>query len=309
MRRQVIAILLGLVLACVGGLGQDSKDHDRDWNSHMDAGKAAMEKRQYADAEQEFRDALSVAERHGKKDARYSGSLLSLAQACDAESKRDEAEVLAERAVESMEKALNAVTPTKAQDQFMVADVASTTFDKAGDIFAAHQKYADAEPLYRRVIKIRADMAAEKQHPQNNEDFLRFMVQNIAGARDRLASANEKLGNLYFTEHKYSDAAAVYEEAVRVRDGHQTGDQRVLAQSLTNLATCYAAQGKYDQADLLYQRALAAFEQAKWSDKPETIGTLQLYALMLKQAGRDEESKAMLEKAAAIRKKLSPKAP
>jgi tetratricopeptide (TPR) repeat protein len=294
---------MALILACLSMRGQDSN-----WDALIKAGKTAMEKRQYAEAERDFRDALAAAEKYGEKDARFAGALLFLAQACDAQSKRDEAEVFAKRASDAMEKAVKNVKLKKAEEQFLQADVACATFDKAADIFAAHQKYADAESLYSRVIKIRADMAVEKQTPQNNEDYFRWLIQITKGAKTKLALANETLGNLYFIEHKYPEAAAVYAEAVRIRQSDQGTDQPGLAQALTNLATSYAAQGKYDQAEPPYQRALAVFERARW-EKPETITTLQMYALMLKKAGRDEEAKAMVEKAAAIKNKLSQKAP
>lgn len=307
MKRQVAGILMAVILTCLCVRGQDKKGQDSNWDALIKAGKAAMEKRQYAEAENDFRDALSAAEKYGEKDARFAGALLFLAQACDAQSKKDEAEALAKRASDAIEKVRH-VKLKKATDQFIQSDVACATFDKAADIFAAHQKYADAESLYARVIKIRADMAVEKQTPQNNEDYFRWLIQVTGGAKTKLAVANEKLGNLYFTERKYPEAAAVYAEAVRVRQSYETTDQPGLAQALTNLATSYAAQGKYDQAEPLYKRALAVFEQAQW-EKPETITTLQMYSLMLRKAGRDEEAKAMLEKAAAIKNKLSPNSP
>src|SRR5260370_17034711 len=100
MRRQVAGMVAGVILACLSGRGQDSKDPAGTWAALMDAGKAAMEKRQYAEAEKDFRDAVSTAETIAEKAARLPGPLLFLSQACDAESKRDEAEILAKRAVE-----------------------------------------------------------------------------------------------------------------------------------------------------------------------------------------------------------------
>ena len=42
------------------------------------------------------------------------------------------------------------------------------------------------------------------------------------------------------------------------------------AQSLDNLAHCYADQGKYKEAEPLYQRALAICERVMGADHPET---------------------------------------
>lgn len=297
-------ILLAVIISCLTAVGQG------DWDTPMNAGKAAMQKHQYAQAEASFREALAAAEKfpHGEDDARFSATLLFLAQACDAQSKRDEAEMFAKRAADAMEKSLKGYKPTKAEDQYFKSDVASGFFDKVGDIFAAHQKYAEAEMFYQRVIKIRAAAAEDNHDPQTNEDFFRFLVQVYEDAAGALAAADEKLGNLYFTEHKYPEAATVYEKSLKIRVSNEHTDKRVLAQTFTNLASCYAAQATYDKAEPLYQRALTLFEQANWNGKPETVRTMQLYALLLRKAGREEEAKAMLERAAATSRQPAPAA-
>jgi len=298
MKQRTSGPLLMLIFVCLSALGQTS------WEAPIDAGKDAMAKRQYGEAEKSFREALAVAQKFGEKDARFSGSLLYLAQACDAQDKKEEAEALAGRAGQAMESALRAYHPKRADDQFQQAEVSSHLFDKTGDIFASHHKYPEAETLYKRVIQIREAVAAEKKKPHDNEDFFRFMLQVGTDAQGKLADAQEKLGNLYFTEQKFPEAAEIYEKAQKIREANTKTDKRVLAQTLTNLATSYAAQEKYSQAEPPYQRALKLFEEANWAEKPETASTMQLYALTLKKMGRDEEAKAMLEKVAAIRRKL-----
>jgi tetratricopeptide (TPR) repeat protein len=296
--------LIWFLLLFVGFVSLSSVGQDSAWEASIQAGKEAMAKLQYPAAEKAFREALSAAERFGEKDERAPATLLFLAQACDAQSKRDEAEGLARHAAEAMEKALKAHKPKKAEQQFEQVDVASALFDKAADIFASHQKYPDAEGLYKRVVLIRESATKNNPTPKNNEDIFRFMIQVTSDAQGALASAQEKLGNLYFTERKFPEAAATYEKAQKIREADTRTDKRVLAQTLTNLATSYAAQDKYTQAEPLYQRALKLFEEANWMEKTETASTMQLYALTLKKMGRDEEAKAMLEKTAAIRKKL-----
>lgn len=298
MKQRTGGPLLILIFVCLSALGQNSA-----WEASIQAGKDAMAKRQYSEAEKSFREALAAAEKFGEKDARFAGSLLFLAQACDGQAKTDEAEALAANAVDSMNKALKAYKPKKAEQQFEQIDAASALFDKAADIFASHQKYPEAEGLYQKVVQLRESAAKDNPTPKNNEDFFRFMVQTASDAQGAFASAQEKLGNLYFTEHNFPEAAATYEKAQKIREANSRTDKRVLAQTLTNLATSYAAQGKYAQAEPLYQRALKLFEEANWAEKPETASTMQLYALALKKMGRDEEAKAMLEKVAAIRKK------
>jgi Flp pilus assembly protein TadD len=99
MKQRTSGPLLMLIFVCLSALGQTS------WEAPIDAGKNAMARRQYGEAEKSFREALTVAQKFGEKDARFAGSLMFLAQACDAQAKTDEAEALAGRAVESMNKA------------------------------------------------------------------------------------------------------------------------------------------------------------------------------------------------------------
>ena len=299
MKQRTSGSLLILIFVCLSALGQKNT-----WEASIQAGQDAMARRQYPEAEKSFREALTVAQKFGEKDARFSGSLLFLAQACDAQGKTDEAEALAGRAVDSMNKALKAYKPKKAEQQFEQIDAASALFDKAADIFASHQKYPEAEGLYQRVVQIRESAAKDDPTPKNNEDFLRILGRALSDAQGKLATAQEKLGNLYFTEHKFPEAATTYEKAQKTREADTRTDKRVLAQTVTNLATSYAAQDKYSQAEPLYQRALKLFEEANWAEKAETLRTMQLYALMLKNSGRQEEARALLDKVAAIQKKL-----
>ncbi|HEY2169009.1 MAG TPA: tetratricopeptide repeat protein [Candidatus Angelobacter sp.] len=300
MKRTLIWSLLLLVgLVSLSSVGQDSA-----WEASIQAGQEAMAKRQYSEAEKAFREALSAAERFGEKDARFSGTLLLLAQACDAQDKKEEAEALAGRAAEAMDKALKAHHPKQIEQQLQQADAASALFEKTGAIFASHQKHLEAESLYKKVVQIRENITRENPEPKNNEDFLRILGQTLADSRGKLAEANEKLGKLYFSENKLPEATATFEKAQKIREANPASDKRVLAQAITNVATCYAAQAKYERAEPLYLRALTLFEQANWTEKPETLETMRLYALLLKKTGRDAEANAMLEKVAAIRKKL-----
>ncbi|HEU4414090.1 MAG TPA: tetratricopeptide repeat protein [Candidatus Angelobacter sp.] len=360
MKQRTRGLLPILIFICVSALGQNNA-----WETSIQVGKDAMERRQYSEAEKSFREAFTIVEKFGEKDARYSGSLMFLAQACDGQSKKDEAEALTRRAVLVMEEALKAYQPKTTEGHLHASDIAALLFDQAGGIFAGHQNYPEAETLYKRAIKIRVAAAEEndslkhgadenhslqnnENHPlplQNNEEFFEFGVRAMFGSENegKLMDTQEKLARLYFTEHKFQEAAATYEKVRSMRERFvepapdeseetwkqylakhklpeeiaavertkqlraqlkQTG-QHDLALTLSNLASCYAAQANYDKARPLYQRALALFEQANGMEKPEAISTMQLYALLLKKTGREADANAMLEKASAIKKRLA----
>ena len=315
-KRRAIWIFSGLTFAFLFAPAQE-KAQEKDWYSAMNAGKAAMEKHECAEAQRHFQDADSVAGglKHGEKYAQFSAAMLLVAQACNAQGKRDEpqAEMLAQRAADGMDKALHAYDANSTVEQFHRLGLVAVLFDQVGDIFAAHQKPLEAEKFYQRVIKalsgaVEAHAALlhemeSARKADGNEEMFRFLVLALVNPRDKLAAADEKLARLYFGAHKFADAGAAYEAALKINEN--AADQHNFVMDLSNLATCYAAQAQYDKAEPLYQRALELFEKANWMEKPEAISTMQLYALLLKKTGREDKAKAMLEQAAGLKKKNS----
>jgi tetratricopeptide (TPR) repeat protein len=108
----------------------------------------------------------------------------------------------------------------------------------------------------------------------------------------------------YLAEHNDTKTAENIRGSRDPRAATEQKAQHDLALTLSNLASCYAAQAKYDKAEPLYQHALELFEKANSMEKPETISTMQLYALLLKKTGREEEAAALLQQAAALKKKV-----
>lgn len=298
MRNRTTGLLAAIILAGLGAWAQT-----RAWDESIAAGQDAMAKGQFAEAEKAFAESLRAAEKIGEKDARYASSLLRLAEACNAQSKREEAEGFARRSGEAMEKSLKAFKPKNSTEELEGLGIAATLFDRVGGVFASHQKYSDAEALYQRAIAIREGIAAEKPR-QSNEDWLRLMYQKQSGANTKLAEANEKLAKLYFTERKLPDAAPLFEKAAQIRDSEPNVAKQPLAMTLANLAACYAGFADYTKAEPLYKRAIALFEEADWLERMETAVTMRNYALLLQKTGRAEEAATMMARAEAIRQKV-----
>jgi tetratricopeptide (TPR) repeat protein len=299
--RAVKSLLLSAIFFSLLCAGQE-----RAWESSIQAGKDAMAKKQYAEAENYFRQSLTIAEKFGEKDVRLGGTYLFLAQACEAQSRKEEAESFAVRGVEAMEKALAALHPRKLEEQMMKVEGAAVFFDQTGDIFASHHKYPDAEKLYQRVIQIRAGFDIQKIKTRNNDEF--FLVWSwIASNTPKLAAANEKLAQLYSSQGKLADAAALYEQALKTREANLSTEQakRTMAVTLADAGACYTRQAKYSQAEPMYRKALALLEQAKLAEKPEAGYVMENYAVLLEKTNRQEEARTLREKAAAIKRNTS----
>jgi tetratricopeptide (TPR) repeat protein len=295
------AVGCALLMSTAFALGQET-----DWDHFIADGDAAMAKKQYPQAEQAYRQALNFAESHWKKDARVSGALIKLAESCNAQGKKEDAEVFANRAVATLSEARKAHKPKDASEEYLQQDVSAATLDKAGDIFAANQAYAEAEKMYLETIKIREDYATEKEPAKpTNEDFFRFLAQSLGNARAKVADSEDKLGRLYVRERKFQDALRQYEKSEAIREKQFGPDRPPVAQSLSDIAMCYALQGQYDRAEPLYKRVIAILEHNNFHEKQEMAIALENYSLVLRKTGRDVEAKTTLEQAREVRSKLS----
>jgi tetratricopeptide (TPR) repeat protein len=290
-----------LLMSAALAVGQESG-----WDRFVADGDAAMAKKQYPQAEESYRQALKFAESHWKRDARISGTIIKLADSCNAQGKKDEAESLATRAVTTLSEALKAHKPKDASEEYQQIEVSTAIFDKAGDIFAANQKYPDAEDMYQKVITTRERYAAEVPPSKpKNEDFFRFWLQTAGNARAEVADSYDKLGRLYRIEGRYEEALRQYQKSEVIREKQFGTDGPPVAQSLGDIAMCYALQGNYDQAEPLYKRVIAILEHNNYQEKPEMAVALENYSLVLRKTGHEAEAGSVSERAREIRTKLS----
>lgn len=277
---------------------------DDTWTKLIAAGDEAMSKQLYAEAEKSYRDALQLAESRWKKDFRIAGSMIKLAESCNGESKRDEGEAFAARSIVALQAALKAHKPKNSTDEYERTDVSAAIFDQAAGIYAANQKYSDAEALYEKVIALREAAAVEKK-PSTEEDLFRFLGQALTNAKAKVADANDKLADLYFRERKFEDATQLYVKSHAIREAALGPEKPLTAKNLSDLASCYAVQGNYGAAEPLFKQAVEIFEHANWADRPEIATALENYSLLLKKTGREAEAGPMMERAQAIRAKLA----
>jgi len=293
----LVGFCVFLLLGVLGG-------QDTDWDRSIDTGDTAMGKQHYAEAETAYREALAIAEKRWKKDARISGSLLKVAQSCNAQGKQEQAELLAKRSSVSMDEALSAHKPHNSSDEYEQINVSTALFEKVGDLFAQNQRYGDAESMYEKSFK-RWNEYATRPWPTrpNNEDFFRFLIQEQANAPEKFVSAGMKLATVYQKESKSKDADAVYAQMARtINKFYQPNDPR-LAQSLTTIATSEARLGDFAGSEPLFKQVIDVLEQSTYKDGPDMALALENYALVLKKTGHEDAAKPFLDRAGSIRAK------
>ena len=196
--------------------------------------------------------------------------------------------------------------PKDASDEWFQVDVSVTVLTKAGELFAANQRFFDAEDLYQKATAIREHYTAEKPPAKpNNEDVFRFIAQSLGEAQPKVADSDDKLGGLYRREGKYVEAVQQYQKSEAIREKQFGRGRPQVAQSLSDIGMCYALQGKYDQAEPLYKRGITILEHNNDREKPEMAVALENYSLGLRKIARDAETKTASDRAQEIRSNLS----
>ncbi len=109
----------------------------------------------------------------------------------------------------------------------------ATLLENLTGLYYAQGRYAEAEPLIKRILKIR-------------------------GPDDpRFAMHLDSLSKLKLTQGRYAEAEPLHKQDLARKEKTGGPDHPSVAKSLGNLAFLYSAQGRYAEAEPLYKRSLA----------------------------------------------------
>ncbi|HNG92989.1 MAG TPA: tetratricopeptide repeat protein [Acidobacteriota bacterium] len=269
------------------------------WDDLMQSGNQALTQNRPAEAEQSFRDALKLIEKSGDKDPRKPVTLIKLAAACDLQSKRDEAETLANQSLLALEKVPLLSKTQGTTDALAGVNVTLQLYDQAAGLFVSHQKYAEAETTYQKAITYCDKTLSLASNSKSNDELVKSLALLTTDVEQGQANAHDKLGSVYFLQKKYDLAEVAFHKSLKLREKLFQPTSSPIAESLANLATLFAVQAKYDKAEPLYKQALDIFEQTNSMNQPKALYILGNYVLLLKKTGREAEAKALLEKTKA----------
>ncbi|GAB4468194.1 MAG: hypothetical protein OHK0037_25540 [Elainellaceae cyanobacterium] len=161
-------------------------------------------------------------------------------------------------------------------------DLASS-LDRLATIYQKQGRYAEAEPLFRRVLQLRE--------------------QHLGPAHPEVATALNNLALLYQAEGRYYEAEPLFQRALAIDE--QVYDPRHLevATDLHNLAGLYQDQGRYDEAEALYLRSLAIDERFYGVEHPDVATDLHNLAELYQDQGRYDEAEALYLRSLRIRQR------
>jgi CHAT domain-containing protein/Tfp pilus assembly protein PilF len=244
-------------LLAVPALGGESE-----WRAHVDAAKAAHERRDYKDAASRFEAALREAELFGAYDPRLAVSYSNLAGMYHTLGRYQEADTLYRRSLSIFERVAGSEHP----------EVANTLGELA-NLLRTVGRFPEAEQANRRVLRI-FEKAYGPDHP-------------------RIARTLNNLGAVYGTQGRYSEAEPLYRRALAMYERTLGPEDAEVGVSLNNLASLFLTQGRLVEAEPLYRRALQVYQRALGADHPRVGATLHNLGTLYRAQGRLAQARSI----------------
>lgn len=159
---------------------------------------------------------------------------------------------------------------------------AGSLLGRAGSYLHRRARYAEAEPLCRRALKIRET---------------EFGTEHL-----EVATSLTDLARIFDIECRFNEAEPLFRKALDIRNRVLAPDHADIATSLNDLADLYYAQGRYKEAEPLYLQALDLRQNILPADHPELAISLNSVARMYQAQGDFEKARPLYNNALEIRK-------
>jgi len=133
-----------------------------------------------------------------------------------------------------------------------------------------------------------------------------WAVTEAAQSREdvRTTRLETTLGNTLYLMGDYAGVQPAYERALTIREQGLGPEHPTVAESLNNLATLYATQGRSAEAEPLCQRALALYEQVFGPTDPSVAQSLNNLVVLYQAQGRYAEAEPLMQRALALRERV-----
>jgi tetratricopeptide (TPR) repeat protein len=174
----------------------------------------------------------------------------------------------------------HALAVARNADAAEIAEPTARLFNELGLLLGAKADYAEAEPLYRRVVEI-SELARGKDDPV-------------------LATYLNNLALLLQDTNRLAEAEPLTRRALAIDEKSYGADHPSVAIRLNNLATLLQATNRLAEAEPLIRRALAIAEKSLGPDHPKVALRLNNLAQLLKATNRLAEAEPLMRRALAI---------
>jgi CHAT domain-containing protein/Tfp pilus assembly protein PilF len=268
----------------------------KEWQTDLAQAQEAIKESRYADAEKLIKEALAVLKESAPLVARI-GDRSEMIQAV-----------------------------AKYQAGFVTAwALLATAYD-------SEEKYAEADPLYERLVArsehalslkpedpdFAADLARtlfmravhyrKARKPAEAEPLLRrslTIIEKVGGpeANEIAASVNNELGTVCQDQGKYEEAESLFQRSLATTEQVFGPEHRFVATVLGNLAQLKKTEGKYADAEPLLERVLRIKEKALGPEHPEVAVWLNSLAAVYLAQGNYASAEPLAQRALRIAEK------
>ncbi|MBI4292201.1 MAG: CHAT domain-containing protein [Betaproteobacteria bacterium] len=281
----------------------------------------------YADAEVQFRQALSIYERRSGADSINAASALNnLALTLERMGNFASAEALLRRAYNNLEKALGPAHPDTATTMSNLGRVLDSQgkLGASAEIGAAQPGPAKTPDDPLQLAARAEELIARGQYQEAETLHYRVLAihEKTLGIEHPItATSLSNLGNVLYLQGKFEEAEQVHRRTLRIRERVLGPSHPDTATSLNNLGNVLFMQGKDDrmspsetrarlsagqsvvsrtEVENLYRRAVTIQESTLGPDHPALANTLNNLGALLDQRGEYSEAEPLQRRALAI---------
>ncbi len=160
----------------------------------------------------------------------------------------------------------------------------TATYSRLASILSDQGKYAQAQPLFEKVLEIR-----RRRFTDNHRDT---------------AQGYHNLAANLTNQGKYAQAQPLFEKALEIRRRLFTDDHPETATGFNGVGFNLGHQGKYAQAQPLFEKALEIRCRLLGDDDPDTAVSYNNLAFNLNAQGKYAQAQPLYEKALEIRRRV-----
>jgi len=174
----------------------------------------------------------------------------------------------------------HALAVARRADEAGIAEPTGRLLNTLGLLLREKARYADAEPLLRRVVEI-------NEKARGGDDPI-------------VATCLNNLAELLRATNRIAEAEPLYRRALAIDGASYGSDHPDVARDLNNLALLLKATNRPGEAEPLYRRALAIDEASLGPDHPTVAIRLNNLARLLQATNRPVEAEPLYRRALAI---------
>ncbi len=289
------------------------------WQKLMFSAGAALNRRDYSQAESNCAEALKIAGKLGPTDLHQTSNLVFQARIYLQEQRLDLAEQTFKAAVASCEKAIGTNAPGLAMPLENLGNfycLVEHRFDLATPVFlrildvVKQASPPDNVEVRRRAQAVGDVYRAQGLYPQAEPYYQQVMDHAGTNAAD-ISSIMLGMAGFYHDWGKYDQAEALCQRVLTTREkaaetNSAADEQITLAKSLFGLAENYHQWGERDQAEAFYRRSVAIAEKNVGEDHPDLGWPRAGLAALLAEEGKTNEAAALYQRAFDVAKKNVP---